>query len=129
MRAGRAILMGVVSVGGLGGPALGQANLGENTAGGLHWHIAAPQDAGWSLSCAFRPVTRAVNAYERRRWTNRLRLRGQGPMPGRLPYDNGRCILTKTDGAGAVGLAIVKAGVAHAGGTADRSRPVSLNVY
>jgi len=129
VRAERAILIGVVSVGGLVGSASGQTDLGENTRGGLHWHVAAPQGADWSLTCGFRPVTRAVNAYERRRWTNRFRQSGRGSTSGRLPHDNGRCRLTKTGGPGPIALAIVKDGVAQAAGTADPSRPASLTVF
>ena len=129
MKTGRVILLGALSVGGMVGAAFGQTDLGDNTREGLHWHVAAPQGADWSLTCGFRPVTRAVNAYERRRWTNRFRQSGRGSTPGRLPHDNGRCLLTKTGGNGPVALAIVKAGVAQAAGTSDRSRPVSLIVF
>jgi len=50
-------------------------------------------------------------------------------MSGRLPADNGRCELTKTGGEGAVGVALIKNGVATAAGTTEPARPASINVF
>ena len=95
---------------------------------GLHFHIAAPQGAYWSLECRFRPMQITINQYERR-FTNQLRYSGAGARAGRLPGDNGRCVLTKTSGAGPVGLALVKNGVPSAAGTADPAKPAAIDVF
>ncbi|MBB5745934.1 hypothetical protein [Brevundimonas variabilis] len=95
---------------------------------GLHFHVAAPQGANWSLECRFRPMQITINQYERR-FTNQLRYSGSGPRAGRLPGDNGRCVLTKTGGAGPVGLALVKNGVPRAAGTLDPARPAAIDVF
>lgn len=89
------------------GAALAQTAVGDNVENGLHWSIAAPQGASWSLDCRFTPVTHTPNQYERR-WANRMRLQGVGPQRGRLPVDNGRCWVTKTGGAGPIGIAVVR---------------------
>lgn len=106
-----------------------QTDVGENHHGGLHWSIAAPPDAAWSLSCGFSPVTLQVSQYDRKHWANRLTLTGRGPQRGRLPGDNGSCILTKTNNAGTVGIAIVKNGRATAAGTNHSDRPAQINVF
>ena len=95
---------------------------------GLHFHVAAPQGASWSLECRFRPIQITINQYERR-FTNQLRYSGSGPRAGRLPGDNGRCVLTLTGGAGPVGLALVKNGVPTAAGTVDRAKPAAIDVF
>lgn len=91
--------------------------------GGLHWSIAAPDRANWSLECRFAPVT------IRNRWLNRMVLTGAGPQRGRLPGQDGRCTLTKTGGAGPVGLAVVKDGQPTAAGTNDPAKPAYINVF
>lgn len=101
-----ALLAGVL--GAAAGPAAAQTHVGDNLAGGLHWHVAAPDGAIWSLECRFRPITRTVNQYERRRWANRMRINGAGPQAGRLPVDNGRCAVTKRGGEGPVAIALVR---------------------
>jgi hypothetical protein len=95
---------------------------------GLHFHVAAPQGASWSLECRFRPTQITINQYERR-FTNQLRYSGSGPRAGRLPGDNGRCVLTLTGGAGPVGLALVKNGVPTAAGTVDPAKPAAIDVF
>lgn len=99
-----------------------------NAYDGLHFHVAAPQGASWSLECRFRPIQITINQYERR-FTNQLSYTGSGPRAGRLPGDNGRCVLTKTGGAGPVGLALVKNGVPTAAGTIDPTKPAAIDVF
>lgn len=95
---------------------------------GLHFHVAAPQGARWALECRFRPIQITINQYERR-FTNQLKYTGTGPRPGRLPGDNGRCVLTKTGGPGPVGLSLVKNGIPKAAGTNDVARPAAVDVF
>ena len=111
------------------GPAAAQTDVGKAHDAGLHWHVAAPDGASWTLVCGFRPVTLYMNQYDRTHWANRARYSGSGPMSGRLPADNGRCELTKTGGEGAVGVALIKNGVATAAGTTEPARPASINVF
>ncbi|WP_292037541.1 MULTISPECIES: hypothetical protein [unclassified Brevundimonas] len=109
--------------------AVGQTDVGANHHGGLHWSVAAPQGAAWSLSCGFSPVTLDMGQYDRKHWANRLTLRGRGPQRGRLPGDNGSCTLTKTGGQGPVGIALVKNGSATAAGTNLSAAPAQINVF
>lgn len=102
--------------------------MGKDAYSGLHWSVAAPEGASWTLECRFRPVTVWVSTYERGRWLNVMTQAGQGNEGGRLPGDNGRCILTKTGGVGAVGIALVKNGVATAQGTRDQTVPAKVTV-
>lgn len=104
-------------------PAGAQGIVGVPVDGGLHWHVAAPQGASWSLECRFRPVT------VRGRMLNRYETAGAGSQPGRLPGDNGRCALKKTGGAGPVGVALVKNGQPTANGTADPARAAFVDVF
>ena len=90
---------------------------------GLHWHVAAPQGASWSLTCRFRPLRVGSTM------TNSLTRTGSGPMPGRLPGQDGRCTLTKTGGNGPVGIALVKNGQPTAAGTVDPAKPAAINVF
>ena len=106
-----------------------QTNVGENHYGGLHWHVAAPGGASWSLVCRFRAVQMQMNQYERFYWANTLTRQGSGPMAGRLPEQNGRCTVTKTGGAGPIGLAMVKDGKAVADGSNDPARPAVATVF
>lgn len=106
-----------------------QTNVGTNHHGGLHWSVAAPQGAAWSLSCGFSPVTLHMGQYDQKHWANRLTLAGHGPQRGRLPGDNGSCILTKTGGQGPVGIALVKNGSATAAGTNRPAAPAQINVF
>ena len=106
-----------------------QTDVGANHHGGLHWSVAAPRDAAWSLSCGFSPVTLHMSRYDRKHLANRLTLSGRGPQRGRLPGDNGSCTLRKTSGAGAIGIAIVKNGQATASGTNDPAQPAQINVF
>ena len=99
-----------------------------NAYDGLHFHVAAPEGASWSLECRFRPMQITINQYERR-FTNQLSYTGAGPRAGRLPGDNGRCVLTKTGGAGPIGLALVKNGVPTAAGTIDPIKPAAIDVF
>lgn len=110
--------------------ATGALAQGSNTDAydGLHFHVAAPQGASWSLECRFRPMQITINQYERR-FTNQLSYTGSGPRAGRLPGDNGRCVLTRTGGAGPVGLALVKNGVPKAAGTIDPTKPAAIDVF
>ena len=50
-------------------------------------------------------------------------------MAGRLPEQNGRCTLTRTGGAGPIGLAMVKDGQAVADGSNDAARPAVVTVF
>ena len=79
----RAIILGLVIAGGPAS-ALSQVNVGQDHYGGLHWSVAAPQGANWSLSCRFRPVTLWISQYEQRQWVNQMGRQGQGPQRGRL---------------------------------------------
>lgn len=114
----------------LGSPmgAEAQTHVGKDAYQGLHWSVAAPQGASWTLVCRFRPVTVWVSPYERDRWMNAMTQEGQGVGHGRLPGDNGRCTLTKTGGEGSVGIALVKKGVATAAGTRDPGTPAKVTV-
>ena len=110
------------------GPAAAQTDVGKDAYSGLHWSVAAPEGASWTLECRFRPVTVWVSTYERWRWLNVMTQAGQGNEHGRLLGDNGRCTLTKTGGVGAVGIALVKNGVATAQGTRDQRVPAKVTV-
>ncbi len=70
-----------------------------------------------------------VRIYDRKHWANRLNRTGRGPQRGRLPGDNGSCTLTKTNGSGAVAIALVKDGVAKSAATLHREKPVNVNVF
>lgn len=109
--------------------ASGQTDVGSNHQAGLHWSVSAAPDASWSLSCGFSPVTLHMSQYDRKHWANRLDRLGRGPQRGRLPGDNGSCALSKTGGAGPVGIAIVKNGQATSAGTNDPARPAQINVF
>lgn len=104
------IVSSVVVVVAMATAAGAQTDVGKDHYGGLHWSVAAPQGAQWSLTCRFRPVTLWMSQYDRRQWVNQVVRHGEGPQRGRLPGDNGRCTLTKTGGAGAVAIALVKDG-------------------
>ncbi len=107
----------------------GQTDVGVNHHDGLHWSVAAPQGAAWRLSCGFSPVTMHMGQYDRQHWANRLTRAGQGPQRGRLPGDNGSGTLTKTGGAGPVGIALVKNSRATATGTNQPAEPAQINVF
>lgn len=104
-------------------PAGAQGIIGVPVDGGLHWHVAAPQGASWTLECRFRPVTL------RGQTKNRFDTAGQGAQAGRLPSDNGRCTLRKTGGDGPVGVALVKNGQATADGANDEARAAFVDVF
>ena len=96
--------------------------VGNDPYTGLHWAVAAPQGASWTLECGFAPVTiRGVHM-------NRINHTGSGRMAGRLPGDNGSCRVTKTGGQGPVGVAVVKNGQATAAGT-NGAAPAVVNVF
>lgn len=96
--------------------------VGNDPYTGLHWSVAAPQGASWTLECGFAPVTiRGVHM-------NRINYTGSGRMAGRLPGDNGSCRVTKTGGQGPVGVAVVKNGQATAAGT-NGAAPAVVNVF
>jgi len=113
----------------LASSAWSQTNVGADHYGGLPWSVAAPQGAEWTLSCSFTPVTLEMSIYDRKHWANRLNRTGRGPQRGRLPGDNGSCTLTKTNGSGAVAIALVKDGVAKSAATLHRKKPVTVNVF
>lgn len=98
----------------------------ENVEGGLHWSVAAPQGASWSLVCRFAPVTYASSTYQRKTWTNRISTSGTGASRGRLPQQDGRCTVTKTGGAGPVGIALVRGEEIQSAGTNDPARPAAV---
>ena len=114
---------------GLGMGAEAQTHVGKDAYQGLHWAVAAPQGASWTLVCRFRPVTVWVSPYERDRWMNIMTQDGRGSRHGRLPGDNGRCSLTKTGGEGSVGIALVKNGMATSAGTRDQANPAKVTVF
>ena len=113
----------------LAAPAAAQDVVGRNHEAGLPWAVAAPQGASWRLTCRFRPATLDMNQYDRRHWANRFTRRGRGDEAGRLPTDNGQCELVKTDGQGAVGLALIKHGERSTAGVRAVGRPVYVNVF
>jgi hypothetical protein len=94
--------------------------------GGLHWSVAAPQGASWSLVCRFAPVTYQASTYERNAWTNKIATTGTGAARGRLPQQDGRCTVTKTGGPGPVGVALVRGQEVQAAGTSDPARPAAV---
>lgn len=110
----------------LAGGASAQTDVGTAHAAGLPWSVAAPGGASWSLVCRFSPVTMEMNNYDRQHWANGLTRSGSGHMAGRLPVDNGWCILTKTGGPGSVAVAMVKNGEARARATNDPARPARV---
>jgi hypothetical protein len=89
---------------------------------GLHFSVAAPQGAAWRLSCRFPPVRMMGVGL-----VNRFDLEGQGPQRGRLPSQSGWCDITRTSGAGAVALAVVKDGQAVTAATIQTDQPARLN--
>lgn len=125
MRARTAAAVAVFAVA-LAGGASAQTDVGTAHAAGLPWSVVAPGGASWSLVCRFSPVTMEMNNYDRKHWANSLSRSGQGAMRGRLPVDNGWCILTKTGGPGSVAVAMVKNGEARAQATNDPARPARV---
>lgn len=124
---GRGIAAAVaVFVFALAGGASAQTDVGTVHAAGLPWSVAAPGGASWSLVCRFSPVTMEMNNYDRNHWANSLSRSGQGAMRGRLPVDNGWCIVTKTGGRGSVAIAMVKNGEARARATNDPAHPARV---
>jgi hypothetical protein len=113
-------------IGSAGGVAA-QTAVGDDLAGGLAWHVAAPGGARWALDCRFTPATYTHNQYERR-WANRMRLEGTGPQGGRLPVDNGRCTVTKTGGAGPVAIAVARGTEVVADGAAGVGEPARVGL-
>ena len=103
-----------------------QTHVGRNIEGGLHWSVAAPQGASWSLVCRFAPVTYEASAYDLRHWINKIATTGTGAAHGRLPHQDGRCTVTKTGGPGPVGIAMVKNGEVQSAGTNDPARPAAV---
>ncbi|WP_339872892.1 hypothetical protein [uncultured Brevundimonas sp.] len=110
----------------LAGGASAQTHVGTVRAAGLPWSVAAPGGASWALACRFSPVTMDMSRYDRKHWANGLTRSGQGAMRGRLPVDNGWCILTKTGGSGVVAIAMVKDGEARARATNDPAQPARV---
>lgn len=110
----------------LAGGAAAQTHVGTVHAAGLPWSVAAPGGASWSLVCRFSPVTMEMNNYDRKHWANSLTRSGHGAMRGRLPVDNGWCIVTKTGGPGSVAIAMVKNGEARAQATNDPAHPARV---
>ena len=115
-----------LALSGLAGPVSAQTAVGTEHAAGLRWSVAAPSGASWSLVCRFSPVTMEMNNYDRKHWANGLTRSGQGAMRGRLPVDNGWCIVTKTGGRGSVAIAMVKNGEARARATNDPAHPARV---
>lgn len=126
---GRAIIAGLLAAIMAAGAASAQTDVGKDHHAGLPWAVAAPEGAGWTLTCRFRPVTLWMNQYNRQEWSNQLSRSGAGPASGRLPGNDGRCTLTKTGGRGPVGLALVKDGVATAQGTDTGREPARVSVF
>lgn len=107
----------------LAGAASAQTEVQGNLNGGLHYHIAAPETAGWTLRCRFRTITVRGVPY------NTYNQEGRGARAGRLPGDNGQCRLTLVEGAGPIGFALVKNGAPTAAGSNDPARPAIVNVF
>ncbi|MDI1279975.1 hypothetical protein [Brevundimonas sp.] len=126
MTARIAAIAAVILTLGPAGGASAQTDVGTAHAAGLPWSVAAPGGASWSLVCRFSPVTMEMNNYDRKHWANGLTRSGSGHMAGRLPVDNGWCILTKTGGPGSVAVALVKNGEARAQATNDPARPARV---
>ncbi len=126
MSARIAAAVGAVLTLALAGSVSAQTHVGTEHAAGLPWSVAAPGGASWDLACRFSPVTMEMGRYDRKHWANGLTRSGQGAMRGRLPVDNGWCILTKTGGPGAVAIAMVKNGEARARATNDPARPARV---
>lgn len=126
MTARIAAIAAVILTLGPAGGASAQTDVGADHATGLPWSVAAPGGASWSLVCRFSPVTMEMNNYDRQHWANGLTRSGHGAMRGRLPVDNGWCILTKTGGPGSVAIAMVKNGEARAQATNDPARPARV---
>ena len=103
-----------------------QTHVGPNVEGGLHWSVAAPQGASWSLVCRFAPVTYEASQWDLRHWTNKIATAGTGAARGRLPDQDGSCTVTKTGGPGPVGIAMVKNGQVQSAGTNDPARPAAV---
>ena len=108
------------------GSASAQTHVGTDVEGGLHWSVAAPQGASWSLVCRFSPVTYEASPYDLRHWTNKVSTRGTGADRGRLPQQDGRCTVTKTGGPGPVGVAMVRGAEVQSAGTNDMAHPVAV---
>ncbi|WP_150125938.1 hypothetical protein [Brevundimonas sp. LM2] len=125
----RAIAAAAAMLAGAPVDALAQTDVGTNYEGGLYWHVAAPGGAAWTLECRFRSAIIATSRYDTRHWVNRLRTRGRGPQAGRLPVDNGDCSVTKTGGAGPVGIAIVRGTDVVADGTSAVGVRAAVGVF
>lgn len=96
--------------------------VGHDLKGGLAWAVAAPQGAAWTMECRFRAI--AIRGVPQ----NVMKVSGEGDQVGRLPTDNGSCVLTKTGGEGRVGIALVKNDRPTAAGS-DGSAPAVINVF
>lgn len=107
----------------LAAPVSAQTEVGESVHSGLHWAVAAPRGASWTLNCRFTPVTSEGIMF------NAINETGTGARQGRLPGDNARCTLTKTGGAGGVGISVVKNHQATVAGTADAATSARVNVF
>ena len=103
-----------------------QTHVGPNFEGGLHWSVAAPQGASWSLVCRFAPVTYEASQWDQRHWTNKIATTGTGAARGRLPHQDGRCAVTKTGGPGPVAIAMVRGDEVLAEATTDPARPAAV---
>ncbi|QTN20432.1 hypothetical protein HZ989_05045 [Brevundimonas sp. AJA228-03] len=125
----RAIAVATTVLAAVPAHAMAQTDLGANHEGGLYWHVAAPGGATWTLVCRFRPATIRVNQYDTHRWINRLNTRGRGPQAGRRPVNNGDCTVTKTGGAGPVGIAIVRGADVVADGAASVGERAAVGVF
>ena len=121
----RATLASLLLLGATAGAASAQTHVAD-VEGGLHWSVAAPQGASWSLVCRFAPVTYQASTYERNTWTNKIATTGTGAARGRLPQQDGRCTVTKTGGPGPVGVALVRGDEIQAAGTVDPARPAAV---
>lgn len=126
MRAGAALLIAIAVS--MAPAASAQVHVGRNVEGGLPWSVAAPQGASWSLVCRFAPVTYEANRFDTRHWTNKIATSGTGAARGRLPSQDGRCTVTKTGGAGPVGLALVRGTEIMAAGATGVGEPASVGL-
>jgi hypothetical protein len=120
-------IIAIAVVGGAASTAGAQTYVGKNIEGGMHWHVAAPQGASWSLVCRFPPVTYWRTNYDKKAWINRFARESGGSQGGRLPLNVGHCHLTKTGGRGAVGLALARSPTeVVSDGTRDPAEPAAV---
>ena len=104
----------------LSAPAVSVPAAPANT--GLEYSISADRGALYMLDCKFRAIRRYGRGL-----VNNYRVRDKGPTRGRLPSDNGRCVITKLSGPGVVTLTVIK-GKPHVVRAVQAGQPARLTV-